>query len=64
MIVYVCGVWRPSKSSMPVTYQHIFAIPVIILHNLSSFHLSSRQLLWPITLLPPISPRIRYETIS
>lgn len=40
MMVYVCGVWRPSKSPMPVTYQHIFAIHIIILHNLSSFHLT------------------------
>ena len=37
--IYVCGVWRLSKSSMPVIYQHIFAIPAIILYNLSSLHL-------------------------
>lgn len=40
IMVYVCGVWRPSKSSMPVIYQHIFALPAITLHNLSSFHLT------------------------
>lgn len=34
--IYVCGVWRPSKSSMPVIYQHIFAFPLVNSHNLSS----------------------------
>ena len=38
MMIYVCSVWRLSKSSMPVIYQHIFAILVTILHNLSSPH--------------------------
>lgn len=37
-MIYVCSVWRLSKSSMPVIYQHIFAILVTILHNLSSPH--------------------------
>ena len=35
MMIYVCGVWRPSESPMPVIYQHIFAFPLINSHNLS-----------------------------
>lgn len=38
--IYVWGVWRPSKSPVPVIYQHILIFSVTILHNLSSFHLT------------------------
>ena len=36
IMVYVCGVWRLSKSSMPVIYQHIFAFHLVNSHNLFS----------------------------
>ena len=39
ILFYVCSVWQPSKSSMPVIYQHIFAFPLVNSHNLSSLHL-------------------------
>ena len=37
--IYVCGVWRPSKSPMPVIYQHIFVFSLVNSHNLFSLHL-------------------------
>mgnify|MGYP004643201679 CR=1 FL=1 len=37
MMIYVCSVWRPSKSSMPVIYQHIFVFSLVNSHNLFSF---------------------------
>ena len=36
MMIYVCGVWQPSESSMPVIYQHIFAFSLVNSHNLST----------------------------
>ena len=35
--IYVCSMWRPSKSPMPVIYQHIFVFPLVNSHNLFSF---------------------------
>ena len=37
--IYVCGVWRPSKSPIPVIYQHIFVFSLVNSHNLFSLHL-------------------------